>query len=539
MPLLATTRATETTRRPPLAGGRWYYGWVMTWMLAGTELVSWGILYYAFSVLIVPMGNDLGWTRVEMTAAFSVGGLIAGLCGIPVGRWVDRHGARALMTIGSVGATLMVLAWSSVQTLPGFFLIWAGIGLTMSAVLYEPTFVVMATWFRRDRNRALAVLTFVGGLASVVFLPLTTWLVEGFGWREALVILAGILAVTTIVPHAIFIRRRPADLGLEPDGARRVEVLHEATGTASPAPGGSVANRRRHAGQRTPHIRLLVDVQLVRDDLGMRGGRPDPPHSLPSGPGLLPGLRRHRGRRDWVAQAAGAGHLRPARRPVRASRGGALDLPAARRGDRGAGDGWLGRRHLALRGAVQRRERRADADAGEPGGRCVRDSRLRQHQRLDGLRVPGGDGGGAPDREPAGGRLGRVHPRLTGSSRWWWGFRPWESPGSRAPPPGRRRLPPDPQFRPFPTMARKSVQCVPTHASTGSWLGKQPRRRYSRDGRMEPAMAPEERGGVQWYWRKISSGSRLPNWSAPSSWSLSEPARPSLGIRPISPSGSR
>lgn len=211
---------TTTGKRPPFSGGRLYYGWIQVWVVSFTELVSWGILYYAFSVLIVPMGNDLGWSRVEMTAAFSVGALVSGVFGIPVGRWVDRHGARAVMTIGSISATLLILAWSTVQTLPMFFLIWAGIGLTMATVLYEPPFVIVATWFRRDRNRALAVLTLVGGLASVVFLPLTNWLVDALGWREALVMLAIILAIATILPHALFVRHRPSDLGLEPDGAQ-------------------------------------------------------------------------------------------------------------------------------------------------------------------------------------------------------------------------------------------------------------------------------------------------------------------------------
>jgi MFS family permease len=228
MPSLVSSFA---RKRPPFSNGRFYYGWIQIWIISFTELVSWGILYYAFSVLIVPMGNDLGWTRVQMTAAFSVGGLVAGLCGIPVGRWVDMHGARALMSAGSVLATLLVLAWAGVQSLPVFFLIWAAIGVAMAAVLYEPTFVIAATWFRRDRNKAMAVLTFVGGLASVVFLPLTSWLEQSFGWRECLVILAAIMAVTTIVPHALFVRHRPAELDLAPDGVRRAEVLHESTGT--------------------------------------------------------------------------------------------------------------------------------------------------------------------------------------------------------------------------------------------------------------------------------------------------------------------
>jgi len=219
----ATFRARHSGS-PPFSGGPLYYGWVQLIVLSLTELVSWGIVYYAFSVMIVPMGDDLGWTRVEMTGAFSCGTLVSGLSGIPMGRWIDRHGARAAMTIGSITASLLMVAWSNVSSLQGFYLIWVGLGVTMAAVLYEPSFVVVATWFRRDRARALAILTFFGGLASVVFLPLTSWLVERWGWREALLILAAILAALTILPHGIFLRHRPADLGLEPDGGTTATV---------------------------------------------------------------------------------------------------------------------------------------------------------------------------------------------------------------------------------------------------------------------------------------------------------------------------
>lgn len=88
----------------PFSGGPLYYGWVQVFVLSLTELVSWGIVYYAFSVLIVPMEDDLGWTRVAMIGAFSCGTLISGLAAMPIGRWVDRHGPRALMTTGSVAA---------------------------------------------------------------------------------------------------------------------------------------------------------------------------------------------------------------------------------------------------------------------------------------------------------------------------------------------------------------------------------------------------------------------------------------------------
>ncbi len=198
-----------------------YYGWVIIGALALTETVSYGILSYAFPVFLAPMGAELGWSKTAMTGAFSVAALVSGLAAIPVGRWVDRHGARALMTAGSCLAVLLVIAWATVESLLAYYLIWAGIGLASAAVLYEPAFAVVANWFVRLRGRALTILTFVAGLASVIFVPLATWLVQAHGWREALLWLAGILAVCTIFPHALVLRRRPADLGLVPDGIPR------------------------------------------------------------------------------------------------------------------------------------------------------------------------------------------------------------------------------------------------------------------------------------------------------------------------------
>jgi MFS family permease len=201
----------------PLAD-RFYYGWVMLGAISVTEVVSWGILYYAFSVFVAPMQAELGWPQAAITGAFSLALLCSGLAAVPVGRWLDRHGPRALMTAGSILGSLLLLAWSSVASLWAFYLILAGIGLATAAVLYEPAFVIVATWFRHKRGRALTVLTFFGAWASFLFIPLSSWLVEALGWRQALLVLAGILAAVTILPHALLLRRRPQDLGLLPDG---------------------------------------------------------------------------------------------------------------------------------------------------------------------------------------------------------------------------------------------------------------------------------------------------------------------------------
>jgi MFS family permease len=207
--------------------------WSIAWTLAFTELISWGILYYAFTAIFVPMQAELGWSAGALTGAYSLSMLVSGLAAPFIGRWMDLHGPRALMTAGSVFGVMLVLAWSRVETLSGFYLIWVGIGLASAATLYEPAFTTIAQWFRQGRSRAMLLVTILGGFASTVFLPLTGWLSERSGWREALVVLAIILAVGTIIPHALVLRPGPAQIarratpGKAPPAARFTEVIRE------------------------------------------------------------------------------------------------------------------------------------------------------------------------------------------------------------------------------------------------------------------------------------------------------------------------
>lgn len=167
------------------------------------------MLYYAFAVFQIPMRAELGFTTAETSGAFAIAVGVTGIAGVPAGRWLDGHGARGLMTAGAVGAVLVILAWSQVHTLPQLYAVFAGIGLVSAAVLYEPAFAVVVRWFPAARARALLTVTVVAGFASTLFLPTSEALVAGLGWRHALVVLAGVLAVTTVLPHALVLRGHP------------------------------------------------------------------------------------------------------------------------------------------------------------------------------------------------------------------------------------------------------------------------------------------------------------------------------------------
>lgn len=179
--------------------------------LALTEIVSWGILYYAFGVLVTPMQAELGWSQGLLGGGFSLALLVSALLSVPVGRWLELRGPRALMTIGSLAGALLVWAWSHVESPVGFMFLCAALGFPLASTLYEAAFAAVIGRLEDERRRDLALLflTVVAGLASTVFVPLTQYLVHAQGWRAALRTLALGLALVTVPLHALVLRGRP------------------------------------------------------------------------------------------------------------------------------------------------------------------------------------------------------------------------------------------------------------------------------------------------------------------------------------------
>ena len=197
-----------------------FYGWNMVWAFAVSTTVAYGVLFYSFTVFVKPMELELGWNRAQTSGAFSLALIVAGFFAPIVGRFVDKHGARVVTSLGTLLAALTVFLWSRVSSLETLYLTWAGLGLTMTATFYEPAFTVVAVWFRTGRSRALLVITLVAGLASTIFVPLSTFLLERFGWRNGIAILAAIQLLTAPMLWLI-VRHHPHDFNLEPDGATR------------------------------------------------------------------------------------------------------------------------------------------------------------------------------------------------------------------------------------------------------------------------------------------------------------------------------
>ena len=372
-------------------------GWAIVAALSVTETVSWGVLYYVFAVVLLPMQRELGFSAAELTGAFSLGVLVAGIAGIGVGRFLDRRGPRVLMTAGSLAGALLVVAWSRVEGLAAFYALWVALGVVMATVLYEPAFTVLAKWFADadERRRAMTALTLVAGVSSFIFLPLGQALIDAHGWRSALVILAVVLAVVTVPLHALVLRQGPASVQPAGDAGDVLRsapfwllsagfflaslaafamivqaipfLLDRGHGTsfaafavglmgASQIPGRFVfalAAARLPSGLVIPSVFALVALGIVlivavpghdrraggdgRARDGQRDGDPGPRHGHRR-PLRVGGLRRDRGR-CGVGHDGSAGGGAGRRRGVgvgRRLRGAALDARRARRPRRGA-----------------------------------------------------------------------------------------------------------------------------------------------------------------------------------------------------------
>ena len=177
--------------------------------LSLAQLISWGSIFYLFSLLMAPLERDLGLSRTQVSLAFSLALLTEGLMAYPVGRWIDRGHERVVMTVGSALAGLCLALHSGVNSLLQLYVLWAVLGAAMAAVLYSPAFALVTRRFPQDFRRAIITLTFLGGLASTVFIPLIAWLMSQIGWRSALLLLAALHFLVCAPLHFVLLRGAP------------------------------------------------------------------------------------------------------------------------------------------------------------------------------------------------------------------------------------------------------------------------------------------------------------------------------------------
>jgi len=242
--------------------GRIYYGWVIVAGLALVGAVSAGMGGVNLGLFVDPMSEDLGigkaafgWAQTARLVGFAASGWL-------IGRLIDRHGARVPMAVAGVCAGAAILGLSLVESGWHIVLAFTAIGLTGlqggGGTLYSA--VPLSRWFVRLRGRAMS-LAFAGTPVGIfVFAPLSQVLIDLVGWRTTWRILGGGAALITILVAVLIVRRRPEDMGLQPDGLAYVPPDETASQPLPPTGLGEYSWTRQEALRSSIFWRLaLVD----------------------------------------------------------------------------------------------------------------------------------------------------------------------------------------------------------------------------------------------------------------------------------------
>lgn len=210
---VATRCALPEAQQPRL-----YYGWIVVLASALIFMIGAGVFFYGFGTFFNPIREHFGWAAAVTAGAFTLYRLEGGIAAPVVGFLVDRHGPRKLMLAGLLVMGIGFVLMSRVNTIWTFYLAFIVASIGFSAGVGVVGMTAVSNWFVKKRGRALGITMAGAGLAGVMA-PVLHWLIDSFGWRTALVVIA--VAIWALcLPLAALIRSRPEEYGLLPDGER-------------------------------------------------------------------------------------------------------------------------------------------------------------------------------------------------------------------------------------------------------------------------------------------------------------------------------
>lgn len=194
-----------------------FYGWVIVAVTFVTMAIG-VTARTSFSLLFPPIVEEFGWERGATAGAFSFGFLISGVLSPLIGRMMDRFGPRAVMEIGVLlMASGLLLAPLTTQLWHLYLTMGMLVGGGSICLGYSGQSLFLPNWFVRKRGLAIGI-AFAGvGIGSIIILPLIQLVIERTGWRTACTAM-GMLIFVALAPVNLLLRKRPQDMGLEPDG---------------------------------------------------------------------------------------------------------------------------------------------------------------------------------------------------------------------------------------------------------------------------------------------------------------------------------
>ena len=238
---------------------RYFYGW----KIVGAAFLS----RFSFAsgnasvlgLFFTPLNSEFGWSRTAIAAVLSLARLFEGLTSPLLGPIIDRYGPRMPMVIGGILLSLGFVGLSLMANLWQFYLIRGVLmaaGFALTGMLVTNTAV--SNWFIRRRGRAIATAGMGTNTGMLIIAPVTVGIIAVWGWQTAWLFFAVLAWIVVVIPSAILMRRRPEDIGLQPDG----DLPPDSKAPNDPSRRGTTVAREavwsRREVMRTPAFWLLI-----------------------------------------------------------------------------------------------------------------------------------------------------------------------------------------------------------------------------------------------------------------------------------------
>lgn len=176
-------------------------------ILGLVQILGWGSTYYAPALVAPLVAAEFGWSLTFSVSGVTVGLIVAGLCSPYSTRLVNRLGGHVAIAIGAVIAAVGLLALTLVTHRVAFIAVWIWLGVAMSLVLSDPSYVALAQIFRAQARKPMVLISMLAGLAGSISW-LSTYLLMQSGWRTPYLFYAIALGLIA-APLVAFVLPRP------------------------------------------------------------------------------------------------------------------------------------------------------------------------------------------------------------------------------------------------------------------------------------------------------------------------------------------
>ncbi len=241
---------------PSLRKFKLHYAWVILFSACMLNIASRADAG-SFAVFVEPLVKLFGWSRGDISIAYSVAFLV-GLPAVVIMGWLgDRYGARPLMIAASLLITVGTFLLGTITDLWQFYVYYGFFVGSMGHAAFTVLLpVILTRWFTRYMGLAVGIYWAAMGVGPMIFAPVFRWLIETRGWEQAFTLIATVVG-GVLIAFSLLIRSSPRDKGLAPYGGEEPSKEPRAPVAQGLAPGGLAEILRKRP------VWLLIGIHHV------------------------------------------------------------------------------------------------------------------------------------------------------------------------------------------------------------------------------------------------------------------------------------